>query len=180
MRVLTVPAGMPEQPAGLLGGQVVEDRGLHDRPQLGRQAVSAPARSPCSTPREHLLLGRRLGSPAAPGSGSRARMPAQRVDQPPDRDAPDPGADLARPSQRRGAAPDGDERVLHGVVDAVRIVAAPLQAQREPRRVPVVEDAQGARSPARHRGEEIAVVGRGVRHAYPVAVARRNGSPSGR
>ena len=39
MRVLTVPARDAEQRGGLAGGQPVEDGGLHDGAQLGRQVV---------------------------------------------------------------------------------------------------------------------------------------------
>ena len=52
------------------------------------------------------------------------RQPPQRIDQPADRDAPDPGSDVAVAAIAPGAAPDRHERVLQRLVDDAAIGAA--------------------------------------------------------
>ena len=170
----------PEQPRRLARREAVEDRGLQDGPQLGRQPVQRAGEVAVLHAEQHLLLGRRLGLEAL-GRRELAPRPApQRVDQAADRDAPDPGADLAAASVAGSRAPDGDERVLDRVVDGIRVGAAARQPQRQPRRVALVEDAQRLAVAGGDRGEERVVwLGRdGTAHNPPVASRSPIGSPS--
>ena len=81
------------------------------------------------------------------------------ADEPPDRDPPHPGADLARPLVAPGPLPHGDEGVLQHVGHDLTVVAAPHQPDREPRCVALVEPLEGADVPGGQRLEEGLVVG---------------------
>ena len=103
---------------------------------------------------------------------------AQAADEPPDRDPPDPGADLAPPLVALGALPHGDERVLQHVGDDLAVVAATAQPHRQPRGVPVVELPQRAEVAIGQSLEEGLVVGDDERcHTPTVDLRGPNGSP---
>lgn len=88
-----------------------------------------------------------------------AMAPAARVcDQATDGDAPYPRPHLTGAAVAVRAAPPGEERVLHGLVDQVRIGAPPSEPQHEPGRMAVVEDAQGAPVTAGQGSEQLRVV----------------------
>ena len=96
---------------------------------------------------------------------------AHAADEPPNRDAPHPGADLAPPLVAPSALPHGDEGVLQHVGDDFAVVAPAAQPHRQPRGVPVVELPQGAEVPIGQGLEEGLVVA-GDERAAKITTAR--------
>jgi hypothetical protein len=78
--------------------------------------------------------------PAAP---ARAGVGPHDVDQAADPDAPDEGAHLALAAVPPGVPPQGQERVLQGLVDRVGGRAPALHADQQPAGVPVIQAGQG-------------------------------------
>ena len=84
----------------------------------GESRSSAPARSPCSTPEQHPVLGGLHAARSRLLEGYAARRPLpERVDEPADRDPPQPRGRLAarrgsgpRPSRPRRTCPGGPRR----------------------------------------------------------------------
>lgn len=92
---------------------------------------------------QHFVLGR-VDNFALKGQ-QRSALTSQQIDQPADADAPDPRGRLIRAAKRARLSPDRDERVLHRLVDQLRIRAPMGQAGHEPWRVALVERREGAR-----------------------------------
>ena len=152
-RVLTVPAGMPEQARRLARREAVEDRRLHDGAQLGRQPVQRAGEVAVLDAEQHLLLGGRLGLRRARRTGTRAaggaaarrsgggsRCPRSTRRRRRRRGSGRPSARRRRtcPARRRrrrrhrrSAAPDAASATARG---ARRARAAPRGRRRRPRR----------------------------------------------
>src|SRR3990170_2396724 len=112
-----------------------------------------------------------------PGREDAVRPATKIVNQPPDRDPPDPGCDLATAVVAGRLPPDRDEGVLDSVVDDVRISAPPGEPQGEPGSVAVAKEAQRLTIAVRHRREQFRVL-RSRRsvctHVSPVASGVKN------
>ena len=160
-RVLTVFWGMPSRRAASRVVRPSSTVAWMTARISGERAAMARPRSPYSTPWSSSSS--TVGE-AAPGGRRVAQQHdvaarAQAADEPPDRDAPHPGADLAPPLVAPGALPHRDEGVLQHVGDDLAVVAAAAEPHRQPRRVPVVELPQRAEVAIGQSLEEGLVVG---------------------
>ena len=173
IRVLTVPAGMPSRrPASRVVSPSRTVAWTTAR-SCGESCRSAPPRSPCSTP-SRTSSSARAAVVDLGHEHLAARKAAQRVDQPADRDSPDPGADVALALVAPGAAPDRHERVLDRLVDDAGVGAAAGEAQREPRGMAVVEHAQRRAVAVRDGGQHLDVVALGAHQGpHDLLVVRR-------
>ena len=150
-----------EEPGRLVRGQAVEDGGLHHGPQLRREPLEGDARLAVLDTEQHLLLGRRVCSDWWPADARGAARAAACAD------AGGGGAGgwrcpTATPPPRRGRrsagrAPDGDEGVLHDLLDDLAIGATAGDPGGEPRLVALVQ--LGERRPITlgHRREHLGV-----------------------
>ena len=163
MRLGAVQAGLhgvlryAEQPAGLPGGQAVQDGGLHHGAHLRGQPEPAPSpgrrtrrrAAPC--PRHWARVPRQSRRPPDGRARASWRRPRKPGHEPPDGDAPEPGAHLTVAAPPLGALHTAEEGVLQDVGDRLGLVAPAAQPGRQPRGVPVVENAQRAAGPRRPR-----------------------------
>ena len=180
-RVFTVPSGMPRRRAASFVLSPSSTVAWMTARNSGDSETSAAPTSPYSTDKQAassaagIAPGVDLGEQHLRGDLAAAKP----RDQPADPDAPQPGADLAVASEPPGPLPDGDEGVLQHVRDQLRVVAAPPQPDRQPRRVALVEDPQRPGVTVGDGGQQPPVVALIGGHERIVAARGSSGSLSG-
>ena len=83
-------------------------------------------------------------APACPDTAATLPRARSRLDQPPDRDPPQPRRDVAVTAKTPRFLPDRDESVTDRVRHQVAVVAPPGEPDREPPGVTLIQRAEGA------------------------------------
>ncbi len=150
-----------QQDGRLRAGQAVQHGRLDGAAQFRRQPGQRLTQAAVLDAGQHLVLSRddrlRLRrAPRQPPPG--AVLPADRVDQAADADAPDERGHIPAAAVGARLPPHGEEGVLDGVVDHIRHRAPPRHPDRQPAGVPVIQGGKRLLIAARHGAQQRRVI----------------------